>query len=556
MPIHDPASRLLVIGLDGGAWDILGPLCDLGEMPNLARMRSQGAWGTLLSTQPPFTAPAWSSIVTGVNPGRHGVLNFLQKPRDPARSLRNMGRPVNSADIHAQTIWRYFNAAGKKVGYINFPLSYPLQPLNGFAVSGMLTPPGADDWTYPQSLAQSLESYVIELDYGRPGQALRAADLPDLKSMLEDIAHMTERRGYHALRFMQQREWDVFAVVFTGTDRIFHHYWRYLQPENAEAARRLDITLSEQLRRYFHLLDSAIGSIVRSGGSDTQIVMLSDHGFGPAAKNWVHLNNWLLELDLLRLKIGGAGWMQRIRRRAPWLRDVAKQILPREARDAVKQHGHLSDAIDWPHTLAWAEPLYNNVAGVYLHRADLYRNAPVSPAAADHIRERILQDARRLRIPETNRPLVIDAQPREALYSGPYVDQFPDIIVSLDPAFAAVPTLGTTLISSAVNPLRSGDHRPEGILLATGPNVHPGLLEEPAHLIDVAPTLLHTVGAPIPTGMEGRVLRELFMDGYLVLHPPTTGPDLPLNEEPKPLSHEDAGAVMDRLLGLGYLSDD
>ncbi|MCP4165605.1 MAG: hypothetical protein GY759_06895 [Chloroflexi bacterium] len=556
MPIHDPVSRLLIIGLDGGTWDILGPLCDLGEMPNLARLRSRGAWGTLNSTQPPYTAPAWSSIVTGVNPGRHGVLNFIRKPQDPVRSLQNLGVPVNSTDIRATTIWRYFNAAGKRVGHVNFPLSYPLQAVDDFAVSGMLTPPDASDWTHPHDLAQSLDSYVIELDYGRPGKALAPEDLPDPGAMLQDIARMTERRGYHALRMIQQRQWDIFGIVFTGTDRIFHHYWHYLQPNAPEASSRLEIALSEQLRRYFHLLDSVIGSLVRSGGGDTNIVLISDHGFGPAAKQWAHLNNWLLERDLLRLKAGTTSWMQRIKRHSPWLRDVAKQILPREARAAVKQHGNLADAIDWTNTLAWAEPLYNNVAGIYLHRANRYADAPVSPAAAEPLQAKLMKEALRLHIPETNRPLIIDIQPKEALYPGPNSDTFPELILTLDPAYSAVPTLGTTLITPIKTPLRSGDHRPEGIFLAYGPNIHSGALDDAADLIDLAPTLLHCMGIPAPRNMEGHVIGDIFTDGYLVLHPPRKGEDIPFSDERTDLSAQDADAVAQRLQGLGYLSED
>jgi predicted AlkP superfamily phosphohydrolase/phosphomutase len=195
--IHSPpSSRLLIIGLDGGVWSILGSLADLGEMPNLARLRSQGIWSDLISTQPPFTAPAWSTFATGVNPGRHGVLNFIHKTaRTPAESLRNIGVPVNSSHIHAPTFWDYLQAENKRIGYINVPLSYPLRPVGDFAISGMLTPPDAGQWTHPADLAQELGDYIIDLDYGRPGLPLRPEDFPNPSAMLDQIMQMGNAKG-------------------------------------------------------------------------------------------------------------------------------------------------------------------------------------------------------------------------------------------------------------------------------------------------------------------------------------------------------------------------
>lgn len=553
MPIHDPAARLLIIGLDGGTWDVFGPLCDLGEMPNLARLRSQGAWSNLWSTQPPFTAPAWASFLTGVNPGRHGILQFLCKPADPAASLRGEGVPINASNLRVPTIWDYFNAAGKAVGVINVPLSYPLRPMDGFGISGMLTPPSATDWTYPPELAASLDGYIIDLDYGRPGQSLAPGHLPAPAVMLSDIAHMTERRGYHTLRLMQENDWDALMVVFTGTDRIFHHFWQYLQTREAEP-QSLEFAVSEQLAGYFHLLDNILGSLARSAGKDANVVFVSDHGFGPAARHWAHLNNWLLEIEALHLHaVSPGGWLQRVRRRAPWLRDVAKRILPPEARAAVQERGHLADAIDWADTQAWAEPLYNNVGGVYLHRADRYADGAVSPAASDRLCQRLIDEAQHLRIPGTNRPLVTDIQRREDVYNGSHASSFPDLIVTLDPDYVVVPTLGTSLITPIQRLLRSGDHRPDGIFLVCGPNIKPGFLPGTPDLIDMAPTLLHLADLPTPVEMEGQVVSSAFTEGYLVLHPPRRGPVLPPPAPAEALGADEATAVTDHLRSLGYL---
>lgn len=543
MPIHDPTSRLLIIGLDGGTWDVFGPLCDLGEMSNLARLREQGAWGVLQSTQPPFTAPAWSSFLTGVNPGGHGILGFWRKPADPAASLRNEGRPVNGADLALPTLWDYCQAAGLRVGAVNIPLTYPLRPLDGFAIAGLLTPPGATDWAYPPELMAELTDYVIDLE----GPQLEA----EPSQLLTAITHMTERCGFHTLRLMQSRPWNVLMVVFTGTDRLFHYFWHYLRP--GADVHGLALAVSAQLSDYFHLLDSIIGSLVRSAGRPAHVVVMSDHGFGPAARHWVHLNNWLLESGLLHLRGGGGSWLQRLRQKAPWLRDVARRILPAEIRETVRRQGHLADAVDWEHTLAWAEPLYNNVAGIYLHRADRFPHGAVSPAAVEGLRRRLMAEAQELTIPGTGARLVQDIRPREAVYRGPHVAAFPDLILTLDPDYAAVPTLGTSLITPIPRLIRTGDHRPEGLFLAWGPQVRPGLLSESPHILDLAPTLLHLLDLPIPEAMEGRVITAALQEGYLVVHPPRRGPNLPPPPPPTTLRPAEADLLAERLRGLGYL---
>ena len=546
--------KTLIIGLDGGTWDIFGPLCDLDEMPNLARLRKRAAWSPLRSTQPPFTAPAWATFVTGVNPGKHSILNFTRIADTPAANLRGEGTPVNSTDIRAPLLWDYLSAARRTVGSINTPLSYPLRPIHGFAISGMLTPPRARDWIQPRSLAKSLNDYIIDLEYGRPGRPLRREDLPPPLSMLQDIMHMSERRGMHSLRFMQARPWDVFSVVFTGTDRLSHHFWHYLQP--GANPRRLDVRIANRLQDYFALLDQILGAMLDMAGPETAILMLSDHGFGPAARHWAHLNNWLLELDLLRLRMSKSSWMQRVKRNAPWLTDLAKRILPPEARKTVQQHGHLADAVDWDNTLAWAAPLYNNVVGIYLHRTGGAQPGPVSPAAAPKLREFIIRQARDLRIPGKGMPLVTDIATREALYAGPYVTQFPDIILTLDDDYAAVPTLGSTLITP-IPPgqlLRSGDHRPDGMFLAAGPHIRPGRLARTPGLIDLAPTILHLAGLPVPESMDGQVIADIFEPDFLQTHPPQIGPDLPPPDPARALSDADNQAIADRLRGLGYLS--
>ena len=522
--------KTLIIGLDGGTWDVFAPLCDLGEMPNLAKLRAGGAWGVLKAPQPPTVAASWATMATGVNPGRHGLLTRHAAGADRIAGLGYGAPAITGADVHAPMLWQYFHAHDLTTGTINVPLSYPLRPGHGFAISGMFTPPRARNWLTPADLKNKLQDYVIDLDYGRAWQDGQDADnLPPLPVIMDDILHMTERRGMHILRLMRDLDWDVFTAVFTGTERIFRYFWHYLHAEDEDIARNLDGAIADKLYTFFDLLDQVLGAMVKMAGKDTRILLFSSYGYGPAARYQANLNNWLLELDLLRLKPSGASIEEIISTAALPMTDPAKRILNPEARKAVQRYGSLAEAIDRHATQAWAVPLDANIAGITLNRTSFSPPGPVHPDAAKRLLASITEQALSLCIPGRNEPLVTDILPREKLFHGPYVEQFPDIILTLHPDYAAAAQLGSTLLTP-IHPARrwhSGQRRREGMLLASGPYIRRGQRIHPASLLDLAPTLLYLANTPIPESMEGQVITGIFTPDYPISHPPVTGPDLP-----------------------------
>src|SRR5262245_64932134 len=152
-------SSVLVIGLDGACWRLFAPWARAGRLPALAALMERGTWGPLASTVPALTLPAWASFMTGKNPGGHGVYAFHRMAFDRYDSAGL----ANAADLRAARIWDVAGQAGKRVGVINVPPSYPLRPIaNGYLVGCMLTPPG-ERFTDPHEVAAELGEYEIEL---------------------------------------------------------------------------------------------------------------------------------------------------------------------------------------------------------------------------------------------------------------------------------------------------------------------------------------------------------------------------------------------------------
>lgn len=149
------AKRVMIIGLDGVPLDLIQGWAVEGYLPNMARLMDTGAVGSLRSTIPPTSGPSWSSFVTGMNPGKTGIYDFLYR-RDGTYSFP----PVNASQRGGRTIWRALSDAGYRVSVLNLPMSYPVEAINGVMISGWMTPYKATDYVHPPELAAELEREI------------------------------------------------------------------------------------------------------------------------------------------------------------------------------------------------------------------------------------------------------------------------------------------------------------------------------------------------------------------------------------------------------------
>ena len=149
-------NKLVVVGWDGATWDLLAPWLEAGELPNLANLMASGSYGSLRSTPLPLSPAAWSTIVTGQNPGKHGVFDWFERKQNSYDVDY-----VHTGHIGAKTIWQYVNQAGKRMGVFSLPMIYPAAPIDGFMVSGMAAPSAsATGFTYPENLLAEIEMKV------------------------------------------------------------------------------------------------------------------------------------------------------------------------------------------------------------------------------------------------------------------------------------------------------------------------------------------------------------------------------------------------------------
>jgi predicted AlkP superfamily phosphohydrolase/phosphomutase len=144
-------NKVYVLGIDGGSFALLDRWLQEGELPHLQAIMANGVSGELESSLPPVTAPAWTSFMTGKNPDKHGVYDFML-PAEQSYAYY----PINAYSRRGKALWEIISEVGRRVAVLNVPTTYPPRPVNGVLISDFLTPSGKRDFTYPQSLLEEL----------------------------------------------------------------------------------------------------------------------------------------------------------------------------------------------------------------------------------------------------------------------------------------------------------------------------------------------------------------------------------------------------------------
>jgi len=266
--------KCMVLSIDGVPFGLLERLLQQGVMPHLARLIEQTGMQPMRSVQPTVSCVAWSSYMTGCNPGKHGVLGFI----DRREGSYDLSFP-NSRMMAVEHLWEILSKAGKRVFGMNVPATYPPRAVNGILIGGFLTPT-LDKAAYPASV----NDYLKQIDYQIDSDAALARK--DKRALLGNLDKTLDARMEAMFHFLDEEPWDFFHTHIMGTDRINHFLLEKFEQGDPEFA--------PAFQRYYRRIDDAIGRLRERIGSDTPLMIFSDHGFC-TIKQEVQLSRYLIE---------------------------------------------------------------------------------------------------------------------------------------------------------------------------------------------------------------------------------------------------------------------
>jgi predicted AlkP superfamily phosphohydrolase/phosphomutase len=548
-------ARLLVIGLDGATFDVVAPWAAAGELPALARLMAVGAWGPLRSTLPPATFPAWTSLVTGVNPGRHGVLDFVERVPGTFRV-----RFVNGSRRRTPALWTRLSAGGGRVAVLSVPATYPPEPVNGVMVSGFDSPvaTGVDgSFAYPRAFHAEIRRLVGRLPFADFQEVRTGARWHDraLASLLDGVS----RRATLAEALLRREAWDALMVVFGESDTVAHHFWRFHDPASPRhvASRHRDALL-----RVYRALDAAIGRLQAAAG-DPCVAVVSDHGSGGASDRVVHLNRYLAQRGFLEFRSRAGAASRTVRALA--LRAVPFRLQGPLVRRVPNAAGRLEGGarfggIAWGVTRAYSEELDYHPS-IWINMAGREPEGVVAQRDYERTRDAVCEALTDWRDGD-GRAVVERCWRREELYQGPATTLAPDVVLELaapggySPSCLRSPGAGPAL--RRLTPAEhgagkgaglNGSHRREGMFLFAGPGVRAAGAVPAAEITDALPTLLALVGVPVPLGLDGEPIASVLERA------PSWQPD-PLPDaarQPEPYGEGESREIAARLASLGYL---
>jgi predicted AlkP superfamily phosphohydrolase/phosphomutase len=366
-------KRVVIIGLDGMPYGLMSQFAKDGTMPNFGELARSSAFTPMASSIPEISSVAWSSIITGVNPGEHGIFGFIDvAPGTYRRTFPN----YNS--LHATPFWNRQRARRSVI--INVPTTYPAAEMNGVLIAGFVAL-DLKRAVYPQDLVPQLNEIGYKVDV-ESSKAHVSFDY-----FLRDLDKTLDAR-IEAYRYLwHEQVWDdTFMLVFTGTDRLAHFLWDAYMDEGHK--------YHDAFLDHFRKIDEVVGEIVQSMRDGDILVMLSDHGFETLEKN-VNVNYLLQEAGFLRFEDG----------EAPSLNTI----------DAS--------------TKAFAlEP-----GRIYVNLENKYPRGSVKASDQDAVLKDIMATFEALK--DQDEMVIKHIYDREELYHGPYADRAPDLVLLGEPGY-------------------------------------------------------------------------------------------------------------------------
>jgi predicted AlkP superfamily phosphohydrolase/phosphomutase len=542
-------AKVFIFGLDGATFEYIDPLLKRGKLPTIGKLVNGGIRGNLKTTVPPITGSAWPSFMTGKTPVKHGVFDFIQQEIKKDVSL------VNSRSIDGETIFDILSRHNRKIISINVPVTYPPWKINGYMITGMLSPEGAE-YTYPPELKHELGDYRIDIRTSyKEGHE---------QEMIDDLEGLLARRTKVTRKLLTDKPWDFGMVVFRGVDLIPHYFRKHMDPEHPQH-QRCDPRYRDAIANMYIRTDEAMAEVLKVIPEGTAIMMMSDHGHGRMRKI-INLNIWFLrngflalkrtpkvslKYNLFRLGFSPQNVYNTLSRFG--VQNII-QNFSRQTRNKILNSMLSFTDVDWRRTKAYS---LGHIGQIYINVKGREPFGVVERGREyEAVRDDIIERLKELKDAETDGFVIDEVKRKEEIYdsSAPYFDRSPDLFVftkNEEYDCFALMAQNTDVFCDHFK-RQTGKHTLcGGIFAANGPGIVQGQHIVGAEIIDIAPTVLRCMGLPIPDDMDGKVL-DIFTPGFCKTHR-IEHEKARRMEKHETFEPDEQREIRERLKNLGYL---
>jgi predicted AlkP superfamily phosphohydrolase/phosphomutase len=524
--------RTLFIGMDGATFTVIDDLTkgDAPVMPFLAGYLKKGTRAILGSTPNPLTPPAWVSLMTGKQPGSHGLYDFLKSHEVNGELYTELS---SALDCKTEMVWSIASRQDRRVAALNLPFTAPPpRDLNGIILPGFVPWKHLRRNTQPRdfygTLKQELPTFdpkQLAWDFEHEEKSVQSQQDDERKDWVTYHLHRDEQ-WFEVAKYVTINEGcDLVAVMFDGTDKLQHQVWPYVDPANDhENADEYHKEMRELSLQYYRNVDRYIETLVGLVGPDAQVFLASDHGF-TGQQGVFYVNQFLEEHGYLSFKT---------------------------AEDAAHLDGKTNflTAVDITQSLAYCRTPSSN--GIFIRQKPSDNDIGVDPADYDAFCDKLKADLMSLVDPVSGEQVVTAVRSREEIFAGPTMMDAPDLTLTLrDSGFVS-----NKRSDAAYAPLdlEIGTHHPDGVFIASGPGISEGASLERRDIPDVAAILLHSLGLEVPSDFEGKVPNGLFTADHTAAHPVKIGAETlpPAHMAQAEMSPEEKEVLMGQLAALGY----
>ncbi|MDA4122224.1 MAG: alkaline phosphatase family protein [Thaumarchaeota archaeon] len=516
--------RVAVLALDGFPYRLLKEVAP--AMPTLSKILDNGTWGKLVSTIPYVTATAWTSFMTGKNPGRHGVFGFFSRA---SNSPSDVGSLVAGFSIKDPTLWGVLSKAGFKVGVFGVPMTYKPEPVNGFLISGFPLPRHAEDYTQPPGLQAELK----ERGWNFADVPTQAYSEAQLDSFYAELKVRVRQKTDAVLHLLGRQSMDFFMVHYFETDKVLHDYLNFRYPTQTDA--KHFERYGGHVQEFFAYLDSELERVVSVLPPSANIFVVSDHGLSPGSHVFL-ADTWLLNEGYMKVKRRVASQARYLLFKVGITPELAFKLLPGRASGALLETfmgeywevekpskenfaGRVSKVlyklllskqtdIDWDNSTAYSFGGYG-VFNVYLRVEDDAKKNAMTAEVVSKLRGLTYHGELVFDKVLLAQDVYVMTGQRGAQHDIPDImayDEESEYVALANPTFF---TSNHPVTKKYANKSEA-NHDRNGIIAVCGPEIANagGILE--SDITDVFPTILHYFGLGIPRDVDGRLIKTIF----------------------------------------------